>query len=50
MPGTDPLLKLMAVDWITSEEKVDFVAKNPKSIVQVNNLRHLKHIIMLVLR
>ncbi|KAG6548451.1 hypothetical protein Mapa_009938 [Marchantia paleacea] len=34
VPGADPLLKLMAVDWITSEEKVDFVAKNPKSIVQ----------------
>ncbi|KAL3700947.1 hypothetical protein R1sor_018969 [Riccia sorocarpa] len=34
VPGTDPLLKLMAVDWIHSEDRVDFVAKNPSSIVQ----------------
>uniref|UniRef100_A0A0D6R473 START domain-containing protein n=1 Tax=Araucaria cunninghamii TaxID=56994 RepID=A0A0D6R473_ARACU len=34
VPGGDPLLKLLAVDWFKSESKVEKVAAHPKCVVQ----------------
>ncbi|KAH9296788.1 hypothetical protein KI387_028470, partial [Taxus chinensis] len=33
-PGGDPLLKLLAVDWFKSEDKIEKVATHPRCVVQ----------------
>lgn len=38
VPGGDPLLKLLAVDWLQSESRIDAVATNKNSMVQVTLL------------
>ncbi|XP_024530767.1 protein ENHANCED DISEASE RESISTANCE 2 isoform X2 [Selaginella moellendorffii] len=34
VPGGDPLLKLLTVDWLKSDDKIGAIAKHPASIVQ----------------
>ena len=36
--GGDPLLKLIAVDWLKVDKTIDRIALHPRSLVQVNFL------------
>ena len=35
IPGGDPLIKLLAVDWLKSEKRIDHIAKQSNCCVQV---------------
>lgn len=35
--GGEPLLKLLAVDWLKSDQRIDHIALQPSSCVQVSN-------------
>lgn len=50
VPGGDPLLKLLAVDWLTSEKRIDSVATNPKYLVQSEEAKQLPFILVINLQ
>lgn len=50
VPGGDPLLKLLAVDWFTSPKKINRVATNPNCLIQSEAGRQLPFILIMNLQ
>eukprot|EP00249_Psilotum_nudum_P018129 c26651_g1_i1 orf=256-2565(+) len=50
VPASDPLLKLLAVDWFVSEKKVGLVAAHPKCLVQSEAGKELPFILCINLQ
>ncbi|XP_059066921.1 protein ENHANCED DISEASE RESISTANCE 2 isoform X2 [Cryptomeria japonica] len=50
VPGGDPLLKLLAVDWFKSEDKIDKVAMHPRCVVQGEACKKLPFILVINLQ
>ncbi|XP_068651507.1 protein ENHANCED DISEASE RESISTANCE 2-like isoform X2 [Aristolochia californica] len=48
--GSDPLLKLLAVDWLISDDKIDGAALNPKCLVQSEAGKKLPFILVINLQ
>lgn len=50
MPGGDPLLKLIAVDWFKVDRPVNKVALHPKSLVQVGSQKFFDLIFLHIIK
>eukprot|EP00252_Welwitschia_mirabilis_P000858 TRINITY_DN10836_c0_g1_i1.p1 TRINITY_DN10836_c0_g1~~TRINITY_DN10836_c0_g1_i1.p1 ORF type:complete len:747 (+),score=140.44 TRINITY_DN10836_c0_g1_i1:155-2395(+) len=50
VPGGDPILRLLAVDWLTSDNKIEKVALHPKCIVQTEAGKKLPFILVVNLQ
>ncbi|XP_078150944.1 ENHANCED DISEASE RESISTANCE protein (DUF1336) isoform X2 [Carex rostrata] len=48
--GGDPLLKLMAVDWLKGEDRIDSIALNPKCLVQTEAGKKIPFILVVNLQ
>ncbi|KAI5083436.1 hypothetical protein GOP47_0003179 [Adiantum capillus-veneris] len=46
VPGGDPLLKLLGVDWFRDEKRIDMVAKHPHSLVKSAELKKLPFVLI----
>ncbi|KAJ7523493.1 hypothetical protein O6H91_18G051900 [Diphasiastrum complanatum] len=50
IPGGDPVLKLLAVDWYQSDEKLDMIARHPECVVQSEAGKKLPFILVVNLQ
>lgn len=50
VPGGDPLLKLLGVDWLRHEKRIDLVAQHPRSLVKINEVKKLPFVLVINLQ
>lgn len=50
VPGGDPLLKLIGVDWLKHETRIDLVARHPRCLVKSEELKKLPFVLVVNLQ